>query len=410
MSHPQSIPFQQALASVVETAAKYSLPTEQVPLASALGRVTSSAVLAPIDVPGFAASRMDGYAINTNFIKYQGGPPYTLGLGTAIHAAKQNQPQRCENQAIPIMTGGMMPEDADAIVIKEQAQKHAGQLLFEVEPKIGQYIRAQGADVQKGEVVLPANTELDAPSLAQLASLGIATTAVWRQPKVALMMSGDELVSPGNPCEPGEIYDANSVMLSSWLQSLGCQVTQLPPLADDQDRVVQRLQSIQHDGYDLMISVGGVSQGDKDWLPSSLLKTGQVIFHKVMMKPGFPLLFGTLGKGLFFGLPGNPVSAFVTASQLIKPAIRHWFGQDIKPLTWQAKLSHEWRKQHDRVEFLRAVYRVDEQGQLQVKIMDHQQSSHLGGLVAANCLLVVPEGPQHLQKGQLVAIQPLNLS
>ena len=90
--------------------------------------------------------------------------------------------------------------------------------------------------------------------------------------------------------------------------------------------------------------------------------------------------------------------------------IRHWFGQDIKPLTWQAKLSHEWRKQHDRVEFLRAVYRVDEQGQLQVKIMDHQQSSHLGGLVAANCLLVVPEGPQHLQKGQLVAIQPLNLS
>ena len=408
MSHPQSIPFQQALALVVEAAAQKSLATEQVTLTAALGRVSTSAVLAPIDVPGFAASRMDGFAINTKFL--EGGQPHKLRIGAAIHASKQNQPYTCEDQAIPIMTGGMMPVDADAIIIKEQAQKLNGRLVFDVEPKAGQYIRPQGSDVQTGDVVLPANTQLDAPSLGQLASLGIDSIEVWRQPKVALMMCGDELVSPGEPCEPGEVYDANGVMLSSWLTSLGCQVTLLPPLADNQEHVIDRLKSINQERFDLMISVGGVSQGDKDWLPSSLMATGKIIFHKVTIKPGFPLLFGTLGKGLFFGLPGNPVSAFVTASQLIKPAIRSWYGQDVKPLVWQARLNHEWQKRHDRMEFLRAVYGVDEQGQLSVRIIDHQQSSHLGALVTANCLLVLSEEPQHLQKGQLVSVQPLFLS
>ena len=410
MSHPQSIPFQQALARVVEAAAEKQLTTEHVSLASAVGRVTSAVVLAPIDVPGFAASRMDGFAINTKYLNRQGGQPYRLKLGDAIHATKQNQPLLCGELAIPIMTGGMMPVDADAIIIKEQAQQREGQLVFDVEPKVGQYIRTQGADIRTGDEVLPAHAQLDAPSLGQLAALGIATIEVWRAPKVALMMSGDELVSPGNPCGLGEIYDANSVLLSSWLTSLGCQVTRLPSLADNQDQVVDRLKSICQKGFDLMISVGGVSQGDKDWLPSSLFQTGQIIFHKVNMKPGFPLLFGTLGKGIFFGLPGNPVSAFVAANQLIKPAVKVWYGQDVKPLVWQARLSQDWHKHHDRMEFLRAVYGVDGQGQLQVKIMNHQQSSHLGGLVGANCLLVLPEGPQHLQKGQLVSIQPLNLS
>ena len=238
--------------------------------------------------------------------------------------------------------------------------------------------------------------------------MGLAEIEVYKQPQVALMMSGDELVQPGMTCMSGQIYDANTVMLLSLLTGMGCAVEVLDTMTDTEDAVNQRLTSLQQQNYDIIISVGGVSMGDKDWIPSVLQRQGEVLFHKVKVKPGFPIIFGCLGSAVYFGLPGNPVSAYTTLCQYVFPALQSLNKQCCKQVTWRATLSHDLQKTHDRREYLRGYYDTDSDGQIQVTVCGGQQSSRIESLADANCFILLDEGQYDLKTNSSVFIQPFS--
>ncbi|WP_223787839.1 molybdopterin molybdotransferase MoeA [Marinicella meishanensis] len=414
MPFAQSINHSQALKMIQQALAEKRLDVEHIPVVNAMGRVAAADVLAPIDVPTMACSRMDGYAINTALFRRgdrvvanseQSGT-WRLSLGAAVHAQRQTAPVLCGEQAIPIMTGGVLPEDADAIILKEQVELTEEGIRFDQLPSRGSHIRPRGSDLKAGQRVLKANTPIQAGMVGVLSSLGLAEVAVYAAPKVALMVTGDELVQPGADCGPGEIYDANAPMLQNLLQTMGCQVAVLSPLGDTEEAVRQRLSEMADAACDLIISVGGVSMGDKDLIPEMLAELGTVLFHKVRVKPGFPLLFGRLGGGLFFGLPGNPVSCYTTLCQYIWPAIRLLNQQNMAVAQWRAVLTHEVKKSHLRREFMRAHFDMGHDGLLQVSVCGDQQSSRIESLAQANCFLVLNESDQDLSEGSSVLIQP----
>ncbi len=407
MPFARAIDFDTAIQLIQQNASQQTLNTEHVSLASAVGRWTAQDLLAPLDVPAFACSRMDGYAIDFQYHQAHVGQP--MPLGAAIHAGKQSSAVRCEQQAIPVMTGGKLPVDATTVVIKEQARVKDNQVWFD-DVEDGAHIRQQGSDVAAGQVLVAAHTRLKTTHLGLLASVGMAELSVKAKPHVALMMTGDELIQPGKACAPGEIYDANSTMLQVLLTQLGCQVTVYPPLQDSQAAVQQRLAELATGSYDLVLSVGGVSMGDKDWIPGALQDLGQIIFHKVKVKPGFPLLFGQLGRALYFGLPGNPVSAFNCLCQFVVPALDAITvpSADTMP-TCSARLTHEVNKTHDRHEFMRAHYQTDAAGERQVTVAGGQQSSRIESLVEANCFVVLGDSKRLYGAGETVLIQPFSV-
>lgn len=416
MSFAQSINHSQALKLIQQHVAEVALSTTVIPVVEAMGRVAAVEVMAPINVPVDDCSRMDGYAINTSAIQLrqqeqQPNNPkgaFQLAIGKPVHAQRQTTPVTCGEQAIPIMTGGVLPQDADAIVLKEQVQVGDGVITIDQWPIRGSHIRVAGSDIRAGQRVIKANTPLNAGSIGLLSSLGLSEVTAYVQPKVALIMTGDELVQPGGTCARGETFDANSPMLQNLLQVMGCQVTALPALGDSAEAVQQRLSELAQGDYDLVISVGGVSMGDKDLIPAMLAEKGAVVFHKVRVKPGFPLLFGRLGSALFYGLPGNPVSCYTTLCQYVWPALRQLNHLNSGAVQWRATLTHEVKKSHMRREFMRAHYDMGHDGRLLVSVCGEQQSSRIESLAQANCFLVLNESDQDLSEGSTALIQPFS--
>ncbi len=411
MTYAKSISHSQALKMIINEAEQLMLLHETISVEHALGRVIATDVRAPIDVPAFDCSRMDGYAINLQQLQSQAKEEnsehdYVIGVGSPIHAQEQLTESLCAGKALPIMTGGMLPTDATAILIKEHATIKDGQLLFTNCPKNGAYIRRRGSDLKAGQVVIKAHTKLCAASLGLLSSLGLASVQVLKQPKVALMMTGDELVAPGKTCKLGQVFDANAIMLQQMLIQMGCHVTLLNPLKDSIPVVNKRLNQLKAEKYQMIISVGGVSMGDKDCMTQSLALHGDMIFHKIKVKPGFPMLFGRLNDALFYGLPGNPVSAYTTLCQYAFPAIKTLLNQVKQLSSVRAKLNHEIKNDHMRREYLRGFYDVDSGGMAQVSVCGGQQSSRIGSLAQANCFIVINEAQHDLRAGDDVQIQP----
>lgn len=383
------------------------MDTELLALESIVGRVLVEPITAAVDVPSFDCSRMDGYAINLDCLQTNSPiSTYTFELGDATHATAQKHLKLCAERAIPIMTGGMMPNDANAIILKEHATVKDNQLDVTELPKKGQYIRKKGSDLKYGQEVIKSNQRLTSAHIGLLASLGVPEVKVFKQPTVALMMTGDELVDPGKKCLPGQIYDANTSMLAVLLSSMGCVVSVLDTLIDCEDTVNKSLTHIKGQGYDLVISVGGVSMGDKDWIPTVLEQQGKILFHKLQIKPGFPMVFGRLGTALFYGLPGNPVSAYTTLCQYVFPVIQKLKKQQCHVMYWSAKLNHDLIKTHNRREFLRGFYSHDDEGQIHVSICGGQQSSRIESLAEANCFVVLDEVKYALKTGDTLKIQP----
>ncbi len=407
MTFPQSIKHQQAIKLILQQLEKRVLLSETINLSTAIGRVMDKPVIASVAVPAYDCSRMDGYAVNIDKIQLNDeGKLYAMSLGEPIHAVAQVEPVSCHDQALPIMTGGMMPDDANAIILKEQVEVAHNQIQFKTLPKPGEFIRTTGSDIKKGHVIIKSGQCLNAAHLGLIASIGTAEVNVLKKPRVALMMTGDELVQPGSSCLPGQIFDANTPMLSTLLSKMGCDVFVLTGLADTQEAVSERMALLKQKNFDLMISVGGVSMGDKDWIPSMLAEHGEVIFHKVLIKPGFPMVFGSLHDSLFYGLPGNPVSAYTTLCQYVFPAIQMLKQQKSEKIQWTAQLSHDLDKTHQRREYIRGFYQVDANGQFTVATSVKQQSSHIQVLADANCFVVLEESPQNLKSGSDVLIQP----
>ena len=400
MSHdfPTRIAFARAQEIVQAVALAHPMEVERKPLSRALGRVLAEDVVAAIALPGFDNSAMDGFALRSA----DGDTPRRLvgeqfagaTVGIAVAAG----------ECLRITTGAALPAGADAVVMKENARIEGDLVAFTQAAIAGQHVRRRGEDVDVGDTVLRAGAVLDASKLSLAAALGHHDLPVRRRPTVAVFTTGDELRAPGQPLAPGEIYDSNRVLLQALLIAEGYEPVAWPVLPDEPDAMAGALKDAAF-SFDLVLTCGGVSAGEKDFLPAFLQREGQVHFWKVLMRPGMPVLFGRLGGAHFLGLPGNPVSVLATFLTLARPLLDTLQGRAPRP-PMRARLSADVVKSHERLEFLRGVLACDEAGQLQVTPNPADGSHRLRAAAMSNALVVLGEGAGQWPEGTLMDVLP----
>jgi molybdopterin molybdotransferase len=401
---PTGIAFDEAAAIVDAVAAARRLSPERVALSRAHGRVLAADVVAPIPLQPFDNSAMDGYALRHADLSVDGDTVLRLvgeqfagrALGLALG----------EGECIRITTGAPMPEGADTVAIQERVRVGNDQVVVPPGLCAGANVRLAGEDVRTGDRVLAAGCVLTPARVSLAAALGIPQLEVVRRPTVAVFTTGDELVEPGLPLQPGEIHDSNRELLMGLLRADGLEPTAWPTLPDEPGRVAAMLQDAAS-SFDLVVSCGGVSAGAKDHIPALLAGQGTVHFWKVRMKPGMPLLFGDLGDARFLGLPGNPVSVLATWLALGRRLVDGLQGRTEARPRWRARLAGSVDKRHARLEFMRGRLEVDDGGTLRVAPDPATGSHRLAAASTGNALLVLPEGPCHLQEGALVEVLPL---
>ncbi len=368
---------------------------------SALGRVLARDVASELDAPAAANSAMDGYAIRA--ADRDAGVLARVGSAFAGHPHTGSVgPGEC----VRIMTGGVVPDGADTVVMQENCRADGDRVHVERWPRPGENVRAAGEDLRRGDVVLPPGYRLRAAGLGVAASLGRAELPVYRRLRAAFFSTGDELQSVGSVLEPGQVYDSNRYTLYGMLTRLGAEVVDLGVVPDDPGRIRQALLDAA-DKADVVITSGGVSVGDADHVTHVLAEVGEVGFWTVAIKPGRPLAFGHIGDAAFFGLPGNPVSAVVTFAQIVAPAMRHLAGEPpAAPLRVTARTATALRKKPGRVEFQRGRLSRAEDGGLEVTSVGAQGSGILSSLSSADCFIVLPLEGGRVEAGEWVTVEP----
>lgn len=400
---PNSLSVNQALIRIKEQVVPLT-GFEQIAIRDGLGRILAKDVLSTINVPAFTNSAMDGYALRYEDIQSENSTSLTV-IGTA-YAGKPYIGSISKGQCIRIMTGAPMPTDADTVVIQEQVIREANNIIVESKHKKGQNIRLFGEDLKIGEVALAKGNKLKAADIGLIASLGIAEIYVCRNIRVAFFSTGDELQSIGEPLQEGQIYDSNRYTVFSMLKSFGVDILDMGIIRDNPEDIRLAFETAASNA-DVLITTGGVSVGDADYVKQTLEALGEVNFWKIAMKPGRPLAVGSLGSTLFFGLPGNPVSAMVTFYQFVQPALRQLLGQkQINNTTIQLKCVSALKKRPGRVDFQRGIIFTDENGQYQVKTTGNQGSHVLSSMCQANCFIVLPQDSGNIEAGSLVEVQP----
>jgi molybdopterin molybdotransferase len=386
---------------------------ETLPLARCLGRVSAGPVRAPEAVPGFRASIMDGYAIADAEAP---GPGRRWSLVGRSAPGAPYGGVLAEGEAIRILTGAPLPEGARRVLPQELVAAEspggsagAGSLLLTGEAGPNPWIRAPEEEAAAGDELLPAGVRLGAAALGRLASCGVAALEVSVQPRVGLLISGDELVAAGAARGPGQIWESNGTLLRALLERLGYPVGEQRVVADDPAALRRALQELAS-GCDVVVSTGGVSAGDSDWIRPLLSELGEVGFWKLFLKPGRPFAFGRLGPRPFFGLPGNPVAAAITALQLLWPALQRLEGGEVVPLPrLKVRLASALQRGAGRPELARARLAVDGDGALLARVEGSQASSRIGSLQGADLLLEIPAEAGALAAGTELWAQLLRL-
>ncbi|QVM98322.1 molybdopterin molybdotransferase MoeA [Pseudomonas sp. SORT22] len=395
--HTQLMPVEDALAKLLALAEAAPITaTEQVALADAEGRVLAHELVSSLDLPPWPNSAMDGYALR---LADWTGEPLTVSQRVfAGHSPEPLQPGTCAR----IFTGAPVPVGADCVEMQENADVLDDQRVrFTEALRVGQNIRPQGQETRAGEAVLAAGTRLGPIELGLAASLGCAELSVVRRVKVAVLSTGDELVEPGLPLGPGQIYNSNRRLLGSWLQRLGCEVIDAGILADDLEKTRKCLAAL-HD-VDLILSTGGVSVGEADYLGIALREEGELSLWKLAIKPGKPLTFGHYKGVPVIGLPGNPASTLVTFGLLTRPYLLRRQGvTEVTPLQFAVPAGFDWPKAGTRREYLRG--RLEQGSAL---IYKNQSSGVLRSAAWAEGLVEVREG-QTPGKGDIVQFIPLS--
>jgi molybdopterin molybdotransferase len=375
---------------------------DNLPLMSALGRVLATDVISGIDVPPADNSAMDGYAMNHNELTNQNNLKMVGSALAGLPYIEAVLPGQC----VRIMTGAIIPKGTDAVIMQENTSPEGDNIVFKQIPEKGDSVRKAGEDIQRGQMVVAKGTQLKAAHLALIASVGVAQVTVVRKLTIALIATGDELTPPGQPLAQGAIYESNRFALNALLADFPVKVVDLGIIRDDKPSL--RAAFLQADSEcDLVISCGGVSVGDADYVKDILTELGNINFWKVAIKPGKPFAFGQLDHALFCGLPGNPVSSYVTFEQLVVPVLQKLSGQTYLPKAhFMAKAACLIKKRSGRADYQRGIFYRDQQGELWVKPNGKQGSGIMSSIANANCYMVLEKDTGDVQKGNSVYIQP----
>ena len=397
------IDFATALRLVREVGAGHRTAVAPLGLREARGHTLAEALVAPIALPSFDNSAMDGFAVRGADLRADGETTLRL-VGTQFASVDLEQAVGA-GECLRITTGAALPAGADTVVIKENSRLEGDLVHLAPGTARGANVRLAGSDCPQGAPLFEAGTTLGSAALGLLAALGFASVPVRRRPSVAVFTTGDELKPVGTPLARGEIYDSNRILLQSLLAEEGIDTLSWPTLPDDPVRLATALRDAA-EAYDLVITCGGVSAGEKDHLPALLRENGHVHFWKVMMRPGMPLLFGGWDRALFLGLPGNPVSVLATFRQLALPLLDAMQGRADRPAPLRARLVAPVRKSHARLEFRRARLACDDAGQLGVSPHPADGSHQQRGAAESNALMVLPEAARDLAAGDVVDVIP----
>lgn len=376
-----------------------------VPILESLGQVLAEDISSNLDVPPSDNSAMDGYAVrvadlaNTDTLTLMGASLAGQPLTTEIQAG----------ECARITTGGVIPKGADAVMMQENVQVEGDKVRFLVKPKLGQSIRRAGESIKCGQVVMNQGTKLSPSHVGLLASLGVAKVKIVRPLNVAVLSTGDELVEPGCTLGEGQIFDSNRPAIIATLQHFGAHIKDFGIIKDDKTSLHQAF-SEASSWADAIITSGGVSVGDADYTKEVLEELGSIAFWKLAIKPGKPFAFGKIGQALFFGLPGNPVSAMVTLHQLVLPALQHQQnGVVLARNEFCAVAAELFKKRPGRTDYQRALFWTDSSGVLNVKPCGPQGSGIFSSITQANCFAILPKDSGDLLPGEQVTIQPFDM-
>ena len=380
-----------------------SLAPEPVALTEALGRVLARDVVAPFDVPPADNSAVDGYAIRVADL----APAERARLRVVSDLAAGSTFDRPlgPGEALRIMTGAPIPVGADTVVPQELAEREDGDVRLEAVP-VGANVRARGEDVLAGAVVLRAGSVLRPQDLGLLASLGQGEAWVHGRPRVAVLSTGDEVVEPGLPRKPGQIYDANRFSCQGLVEAAGAVPLDFGIVPDIRDVLRARLLEAAAAAH-VVLTSGGVSVGLYDLVKQVLGEIGGIDFWQVAMQPGRPFAVGKIGETHFFGLPGNPVASMLCFLLFVRPALWKLAGRrELEPSRFTAVATEPMRKKPGRREFKRGILRATERG-FEVATTGPQGSGILSSMVLANCLIVLEEPRGDVEAGEIVLVEPL---
>lgn len=402
---PNSISVEQALELIFSNTKPLS-GWEKLAIRDSLNRVAYEPVTSPINVPPYTNSAMDGFAISSTDLSLEAKNIQLEVIGKVLAGYPFDgiiQPGQC----VRIMTGGMLPAGSDTVVMQEHVKIiNENRILINSDHKSGQHVRHSGEDVGIGQVVLQKGQYINPAELGMLASLGIPEILVYRPIRVAFFSTGDELQTVGRPLKEGQIYDSNRYTLYGMLKRQGAQITDMGTIPDDRAETEAALSNAAHQ-CDVIITSGGVSVGEADFVKQTLDKLGSIDFWRIAMKPGKPLAFGKIGQCLFFGLPGNPVSTMVTFYQFVLPALERLSGKARSLQTiMEIPSAGPIKKNPGRMEFQRGIIETDESGNLVVRSTGEQGSGILSSMSQANCFILLPEECAGLDTGAMVKVQP----
>ena len=403
---PNSMPVDKAR----EVISRFLSPitgTERLHVRAALGRVLAEDVVSPLNVPAHDNSAMDGYALRFSDLKPDG--EVTLKVTGTAFAGAPFKGSVGHGECVRIMTGGVVPRGADTIVMQEHVRAEHDRVAIGSGHRKGQNLRRAGEDLAAGQVALKRGLPLRPAEIGLIASLGLGEVTVHRRLRVAFFSTGDELVSIGATLEEGQIYDSNRYTIYGMLERLGCEAIDMGVVRDDPE-LLERAFSEAAATADVLITSGGVSVGEADFVKDLLNKLGEVVFWKIAMKPGRPLAYGKVGRAHFFGLPGNPVSVMVTFYQFVRDALLVLSGRDpVPPLpTFKVPCTSSLKKVPGRTEFQRGVLSRDASGAWSVRVTGEQGSGILRSMAEANCFIILPTDQGNVATGSLVDVQVMD--
>ncbi|MFH4781843.1 bifunctional molybdopterin-guanine dinucleotide biosynthesis adaptor protein MobB/molybdopterin molybdotransferase MoeA [Vibrio diabolicus] len=390
---------QEKILSLVNTVSEI----EACKIENAYGRVLAEHIISPVNVPQYTNSAMDGYAIRSDDVDRD-----SYQIVAEVMAGHAYDKALEVGQAVKIMTGAPTPLNGDTVVMREQASQEGDKVTFNgANIKAGQNVRQAGEDLVIGSDVFTAGTRLASPEMGMIASLGFGEANVFRKLKVAVFSTGDEVQAPGTEQKANSIYDSNRFTIMGMLEKLGCEILDFGILEDNEQLMIEALENASAQA-DVVMTSGGVSVGDADYIKLALDKLGQIDFWRINMRPGRPLAFGQINNKPFFGLPGNPVAVMVSFINFVEPALRKMQGeQGWKPLKVNAIATENLRSRQGRTEFSRGIYELDETGRLTVRTTGKQGSGILRSMSEANCLIEISPAIDTVKAGESVTIIPL---